>query len=81
MSAHHFTVASAAGATAQNRFCGRLGETGQIRRQENQDVLGDVHHVATMTAPKIAKLRVLAEFENASMITMKISAQVKRMRK
>ena len=37
--------------------------------------------VATMTAPKIAKLRVLAEFENASMIRMKMSEHVKRMRR
>ena len=37
--------------------------------------------VATTTAPKIAKLRVLAEFENASMIKMKMSEHVKRMRK
>ncbi len=37
--------------------------------------------LATMTAPKIAKLRFLAEFENASMITMKMTEQVNRMRK
>ena len=81
MSAHRFTVASAAGTITQNRFCGASGNPGRFVDSRTKTFSAMSITVATMTAPKIAKLRFLAEFENASMITKKISAQVKRMRK
>jgi hypothetical protein len=81
MSAHHFTVASAAGAMSQNRFCGTSGNPDRFVDRRTRTFSTMSITVATMTAPRIAKLRFLAEFENASIITMKISAQVNRMRK